>query len=122
VWTRVFVYGTLLAGESNHGLMRTARFVAAAVTPPAFRLHDLDGFPGLCGGGDAAVAGELWDVDPPTLAALDQLEDHPVYYQRTPIVLGDGTPAVTYLLPDVHVAGAPVIASGDWRAHRARQG
>ena len=118
MWTRVFVYGTLLAGESNHGLMRSARFVAAAATPPVFRLHDLDGFPGLCHGGEAAVVGEVYDVDPPTLAALDELEDHPAYYQRTAIALADGSPAITYVLPDVHAAGRPVIASGDWRAHR----
>jgi gamma-glutamylaminecyclotransferase len=96
--TRVFVYGTLLAGEGNHALLQTARFIGAARTPPGFGLYDLGAFPGLVRGGQAAVVGEVYEVDAPTLAALDDLEDHPTFYQRTIIVLEDGSVAATYLL------------------------
>lgn len=113
--TLVFVYGTLLAGERNHRYLKTARLVAEASTPPEFRLHDLGSFPGLVRGGEHAVLGEVYEVDEPTLAALDRLEGHPDFYRRTSIVLADGTLAVTYLLTPAQVEGHRVIASGSWR-------
>ena len=119
-YTRVFVYGTLLRGEGNHQYLRTARLVGEARTSPAFRLHDLGAFPGLVAGGEHVVAGEVYEVDDATLAALDQLEDHPEFYRRTGVVLDDGTAAVTYLLAPDQVEGHPVIASGSWRARGRR--
>ena len=113
--TRVFVYGTLLAGERNHRYLKTARFVAEASTTPEFRLHDLGSFPGLVRGGEQVVSGEVYEVDEPTLAALDRLEGHPDFYQRTSIVLADGILAVTYLLTPDQVEGRRVITSGSWR-------
>ncbi|MEZ4323566.1 MAG: gamma-glutamylcyclotransferase family protein, partial [Polyangiales bacterium] len=88
--TRVFVYGTLLAGEPNHRVLAGARLVANARTQPAFELRDLGPFPGLVSGGAHAVAGEVYEVDEATLAALDRLEGHPRFYRRTRIALEDG--------------------------------
>ena len=65
--TRVFVYGTLLAGEPNHRVLAGARLVANARTEPAFELRDLGPFPGLVSGGAHAVAGEVYEVDEATL-------------------------------------------------------
>lgn len=115
--TRVFVYGTLLAGEANHGLLATAQLVASiARTEAAFELRDLGSFPGLVAGGEHAVVGEVYEVDAPTLIALDHLEDHPTFYLRTQVVLEGGLEVWTYLLPRAQVEGCPIIASGDWRA------
>jgi gamma-glutamylaminecyclotransferase len=115
---RVFVYGTLLAGEPNHRLLAGARLVAEARTEAAFELRDLGAFPALVRGGEGAVAGEVYEVDGPTLAALDRLEGHPRFYRRTPITLEDGTAVETYLLAPAQAAGHPVIDSGSWRARR----
>lgn len=116
--TRVFVYGTLLAGEPNHRLLARARLVAEGRTPPEYELRDLGAFPGLVGDGAHAVEGEVYEVDPETLAALDRLEGHPGFYRRTPITLADGAAVQTYLIPPERVAGRPVITSGSWRARR----
>lgn len=120
---RVFVYGTLLAGESNHGLLATAHLVTAAKTLPAFALFDLGSFPGLVAAGACAILGEVYDVDAATLVALDHLEDHPRFYLRTPIVLDGGLEVETYLLTAEQVERCARIDSGDWRSYwRAQRG
>lgn len=115
--TLVFVYGTLLAGEPNHRYLRRARLVAEGLTRPQFTLYDLGAFPGLVRGGSHAVPGEVYEVDEPTLAALDLLEGHPEFYCRSTIALTTGVSVETYLLTARQVAGRPIIASGSWRLH-----
>lgn len=116
--TRVFVYGTLLAGERNHRLLVGATLVGEARTSPTFTLHDLGAFPGLVRGGTHAVAGEVYEVNALTLAALDRLEGHPDFYQRMRLELEDGTTVQTYLLRPAQVEGCPAIASGSWKRHQ----
>lgn len=72
----IFVYGTLKRGGTNHHFLATQRFIAEARTAPGFVLYALDGYPGMIA--DAAdrsgVTGEIWEVNSPGLAALDELE------------------------------------------------
>ncbi len=116
--TRVFVYGSLLSGEPNHRILAGARRVGAGRTAARFALHDLGAYPAMIDGGAHAIAGEVYDVDPKTLARLDVLEGHPRYYRRTAITLADGSSAETYLLTPAQVEGRPLIASGNWRERR----
>lgn len=113
--TRVFVYGTLLRGERNHGLLASARFVREASTPVGYTLYALDGHPGMSAEGVGSVRGELFDVDPATLEHLDALEGHPDWYQRSALLLENGDAVETYLLPARFTEGCSVIADGDWR-------
>jgi len=119
--TRVFVYGTLLAGEPNHRLLADARLVGSARTMPRFALASLGFCPALVDGGASVVAGEVYEVDAPTLARLDVLEGHPRFYRRRRIALGDGTHADTYVLSPEQAAGRPIIGSGDWRTRRREE-
>ncbi len=112
--TRVFVYGTLLAGEPNHHLLARARLLCPTETQPGFELRHLGGFPGLVRGGAQAVVGEVYEVDDATLAALDRLEGHPTFYRRTSIAVG-GESVDAYMLLRAQVEGCPVITSGSWR-------
>lgn len=114
---RVFVYGTLLTGQSNHALLHGCTLVRAARTQACFELVDLGAFPGLVAGGTVAVAGEVYAVDETTLARLDRLEGHPHFYERKTIRLEDGEEVMAYLLPAEEVEGLPRIASGDWVGH-----
>ncbi|MCP3104236.1 gamma-glutamylcyclotransferase [Myxococcus sp. K15C18031901] len=114
--TRVFVYGTLLSGEPNHRLLSGARLVGPARTLPRFTLYDYGFFPTLASGGKHAVEGEVYEVDALMLAALDRLEGHPHFYQRSPITLDCGSHVEAYLFPKARLAGCLIIASGSWRA------
>lgn len=75
--TRVFVYGTLKRGGSNHAFLRGQTFLGDARTSPGFQLYRLGGYPGMvasAGSAATSVTGEVWSVDDATLAKLDRLE------------------------------------------------
>jgi gamma-glutamylcyclotransferase (GGCT)/AIG2-like uncharacterized protein YtfP len=111
---RVFVHGTLRAGEPNHYLLDHHDFVARARTEAAFELVSLGAFPAMIAGGTTAVVGEVYEIDPVTLAALDRLEGHPRFYQRKAIRLEDGDEVLAYLLSPEQARGRTRIPSGDW--------
>lgn len=113
--TRVFVYGTLLRGESNHNLLTDSRFLGMARTEPLFSLFDLGGYPAMSSGGCTSVLGEIYEVTEEVLEALDELEGHPDWYRRVPIKLSGGISAETYLMEPNQVAGRPLIQGGNWR-------
>ncbi len=74
---RLFLYGTLKRGGSNHGFMRGQRFISEAATAPGYRLYDLGGYPGMVAADKdgLSIQGEIWEVDTDALARLDDLED-----------------------------------------------
>lgn len=71
--TRVFVYGTLRRGASNHFRMAGASFVREGFI--IGKLYQIDWFPGLIldETGDP-IRGEVFEVDPDLLGALDRFE------------------------------------------------
>jgi len=74
--TRIFVYGTLKRGRSNHHWLAGQRFIAQARTKPIYRLYDMGGYPGMIRDAKGvAIEGEIWEVDTSGLARLDELED-----------------------------------------------
>lgn len=117
--TLLFVYGTLLRGEANHGLIARGSFIREARTSPKFTLVNIGSFPGLVTGGSVSVVGELHEVTPQILAELDRLEGHPRFYCRSLITLNDSSSAEAYLLPTRFAATYPHISDGDWKQHRA---
>lgn len=101
--TRVFVYGTLKRGGSNHSYLARQQFLGAARTPPGFTLYSLGDYPGMvrAPADTAGVAGELWAVDVGCLLRLDELEGVAEgLYERVAIQLAPpyaDEPAETYL-------------------------
>ncbi len=118
-FNQVFVYGSLLPGLHNHGLLRRAEFLGYHKTTPHFDMFSLGSYPAVCGDGHTAVAGAVYNVDKSTLRALDQLEGHPRWYKRELVDLST-TPqrAWMYLMPrhEPEVSGgwAEQVPSGDW--------
>jgi gamma-glutamylaminecyclotransferase len=103
--TKVFVYGTLLSGCSNHEYLAGQRFISTAETVARFRMFDLGGYPGLIE--DAvdglSIQGEVWEVNDACLARLDRLEGlDEGEYTRIPLPLmphGDTVDGYLYLRP-----------------------
>ena len=71
---RVFVYGTLRRGGSNHFRMANAEFVTTATLHG--RLYRIDWYPALVldPAGDE-IQGEVFDVPPEQMAELDAFEE-----------------------------------------------
>jgi len=112
---RIFIYGTLRQGESNHGQLEGARFVGPARTAARYTLVDLVDYPALVDGGTDAVRGELYEVGALHLERLDAFEEHPDVYVRSEIEMADGARTFAYLLPRERAGKAPRIPGGDWK-------
>jgi gamma-glutamylcyclotransferase (GGCT)/AIG2-like uncharacterized protein YtfP len=119
---RLFVYGSLLRGESAHGRLAGARCLGAVETAPGFELVDLGDYPGLLpsGTGSGRVHGELYAVPDALVPDLDLYEDHPDLFTRTEIALADGSRAEAYVVSERLAAGRPRVASGSWKDRAKR--
>jgi gamma-glutamylcyclotransferase (GGCT)/AIG2-like uncharacterized protein YtfP len=73
---RIFVYGTLKRGLSNHAHVAGQRFIGEARTAPQYRMVDCGGYPGMFAvdQGGLSVIGEVWEVDEANRKQLDVLE------------------------------------------------
>lgn len=118
----VFVYGTMLSGETSHGLLASGKPLGPARTAAAFELVDLGPYPGMIAGGRTAIVGELYSIDVATLATLDRHEGHPILFRRGAIALDDGREVHAYLLEPDQARGRRRIRSGDWRGRFAKPG
>lgn len=115
---RLFVYGTLKRGESNHGLLGGRSPVRTARTTPSYELVDLGDYPAMVEGGDTAVFGEVYAVDTETLDRVDEFEEHPSLYERRTIRLDDGEEVFGYVMRSETASGRPTIVSGDFSGVR----
>jgi len=123
---RIFVYGTLKRGLSNHAWIAGQQFIAEACTEPVYRMYDCGGFPGMIAvaQGGVSILGEIWEVDEPGRKKLDILEDvEGGEYALEPVRLavGDGaTDGVIHPMPiSTYIYKRPVQhmpdAGTDWR-------
>jgi gamma-glutamylcyclotransferase (GGCT)/AIG2-like uncharacterized protein YtfP len=101
---KVFVYGTLKAGEWNNRLLAKATFVEADIVK-GFKLYN-NGFPYAITNPDTAILGEVWDLGEgdaalKTLESLDWLEGYrgpagPNHYDRRIVTTIKGTEVSIY--------------------------
>lgn len=108
---KVFVYGTLKQGHSNHSLLSTARLLGEYTTPPEYTMYSLSAFPAVSLKGCTPIVGEVYEVDTPTFERLDMLEGYPGFYDRTQIQTHFG-PAWIYHIED-HTYQT-VVETGEW--------
>ncbi|WP_454752039.1 gamma-glutamylcyclotransferase family protein [Cupriavidus necator] len=128
---RVFVYGTLRAGEVNdlnaaaqrHGIAAPTLLGTATV---AGRLYDFGSYPGLVLDDNAGpVVGDIYDVADALVPVLDEIEEvypgQATLFVRVERDVLHGRHAVSCLLypvSDAAVAALPRIDGGDWVAYR----
>ena len=121
----VFICGSALRGQPDHGNLPDETFVRAARTVPRYRLHAVkDGWhPGIyeVETGGVSIPGELYDLTPAQYAHLTSTEP-PDMYPVTVTLDGGGT-ATAFLYPRelVEAHGWPDISHlGGWAAFKAQ--
>lgn len=112
---KVFVYGTLKRGFSNHRLLEGARFVGCARTAQPYALYESD-YPLVYRKERVStIGGEVYEMDPDQLMHLDRLEQHPDYYCRDQVdVVLEGGARESVWLYFFPVPQGTLIESGDW--------
>lgn len=99
---KVFVYGTLKEGYSNHTLLKGSKFIGKATTKERFIMIGKDmSFPYILEQSSKGkiITGEVYEVDYSTLLNLDRLEGNPYHYYKEKIdTYVDGI-----LIPNVNV-------------------
>jgi gamma-glutamylcyclotransferase (GGCT)/AIG2-like uncharacterized protein YtfP len=111
---RLFVYGTLLAGERDHALVRDSEPLGPAITRPLFSLFEAGVYAAMVPGGSTAVRGEIYLVTRETLIAIDVAREVPLLFQRTRVGLDDATEAEAYVMPRELVRGQRRLHHGNW--------
>jgi gamma-glutamylaminecyclotransferase len=109
----VFVYGTLLPNECNHHYLANAVFVADDAVENA-ELFNEGSYP-MLRPGMGRVYGQLYRVPLADLESLDELEEHPDFFDRQFIRLASGQEAWVYFGPEEFAQQFPKIPSGCWR-------
>lgn len=114
---RIFVYGTLRKGGSNHRLLEKSKFVGVHITQNEYTMVDFGPFPALLEEGVTPITGEVYEIDNPTALAIDRLEGYPHLYQRKVIDTEYGK-ALVYYIEDISEysrgRALPIIESGVW--------
>lgn len=102
--TLLFIYGTLKRGDVRAPLLDGQQYLGQAKTAPLYRLFNVGNYPALVQAAPLnltgrSIQGELWQVDEPCLARLDEEEgvDEGLYERSTIELIGSPAYAMTYL-------------------------
>lgn len=90
----VFVYGTLMRGESNHEFFLSDDWFISRAIVAGFDMYDIGYYPGIIPGA-GNVLGELYEVPVDAIEHLDSLEGEGSLYIRrcVQVIRGNGEPA-----------------------------
>ncbi len=114
----IFVYGTLKKGDSNHQLLDGSEYICTTRTIGKYTMLDLGLFPGVLKDERSSrssasfIHGEVYDITPHTLEALDNYEGE--WYFREEIELEFGIEALIYFLKKIPAIDYDIIPNGNW--------
>lgn len=113
----VAVYGTLKQGCNNHHLLRGARLLGTD-TLTGLTLYSLGAYPAALAKPSDGVRVEIYAVNEPQLAMLDELEDYDRRARKASLYLRKRI-QTRFGLAWIYLYNRPVqsrqrIASGDW--------
>jgi gamma-glutamylcyclotransferase (GGCT)/AIG2-like uncharacterized protein YtfP len=113
---RIFVYGTLRRGGSNHHRMKDAGFLSTAQVNG--RLYRIDWYPGLIPDDSASsVHGEVFEVSREILNELDAFEGDEYLRVKLEVRLPDHSSVETWLWAWTGPTDeSQRITGGDWLA------
>jgi len=115
---KIFVYGTLKRGFSNHHFLMGSRFIGSGRTVEKYAMHTEGGIPFVVESEQIShILGELYSVDGAVLQSLDRLERHPTWYQRREIMIcldGGATPTIKAWMYFSHFHNGKLITSGEF--------
>jgi gamma-glutamylcyclotransferase (GGCT)/AIG2-like uncharacterized protein YtfP len=119
---QLFVNGTLMRGLELHANLDGARFCGESATAPRYRLFSVgDVHPAMLPDETrgTAVAGELYDVPLPVLAAV--LDGEPAGLGVGVVELADGqlTLGIVWVGDELPPSARDISEYGDWRLYRA---
>lgn len=114
----LFVCDSLLSGEHAHALLAEAEPRGATTTEARYHLIDFGATGALLEGGPHAVPGELYAIEPRSLAAIDIARGHPVVHQRARVTLVEGGEADAYFVTEDQARGARRVREGSWKKRR----
>jgi gamma-glutamylcyclotransferase (GGCT)/AIG2-like uncharacterized protein YtfP len=125
---KVFVYGSLLSGMGNHGLLGDSEKLGISHSPEGFEMIDLGAFPGAIktGNPDVKIIGEVYKVTDDTLSRLDRLECYnhidgsKGLYDRLEIDTKFGT-AYIYIFNNRYGKPRSTVEDGDWKSYYTRR-
>lgn len=122
---RLFLNGTAMSGQKDHGAIAGATFVGPVRTAARYRFVAVrDEFPGLfpVAEGGCSIEGELYEVSEDTLFN-SLLPGEPAELELSEIELDDGQVVnAMELRPERLVAGDKIVdiaVLGGWRAYQA---
>ncbi|MEB3275050.1 MAG: gamma-glutamylcyclotransferase [Prochlorothrix sp.] len=121
----VFICGSALRGQPDHGNLQSATFLRPAKTAAKYRLHSVQNgwHPGIyeVESGGIAIPGELYDL---TAEQYDHLvSTEPPHMYPAEVELDDGGVAIAMLYPQklIEEQGWPDISDyGGWAAYKAQ--
>ena len=122
----VFICGSALRGQPDHGNLQSASFLKEAKTTASYRLHAVkDGWhPGIYAveSGGISIPGELYEL---TAEQYDYLvsTEPPDMYPAT-VTLADGGDAIAMLYPQTLIeenSWPDISHLGGWAAYKAAQ-
>lgn len=120
----VFICGSALQGQPDHGNLQSATFLGEAQTAPDYRLHSVkDGWhPGIyaVNSDGISIPGELYRLTPAQYEYLVSTEPPNMYPAAVELVGGGSAIAMLYPQTLIEENNWPDISSyGGWAAYKA---
>jgi gamma-glutamylcyclotransferase (GGCT)/AIG2-like uncharacterized protein YtfP len=123
---RVFICGSALRGQPDHGNLQSATFIKAARTQPLYRLHSAGNgwHPAIyqVSSGGVSIPGEVYEL---TTEQYDHLcATEPPHMYPSDVVLEDGDVLTAFLYPQALIEeyNWPDISHyGGWAAYKEAQ-
>ena len=93
---QVFVYGTLMKGETNHRYLENSTYLGTTLIE-GYEMYDVGWYPAIIAG-DGLVVGEVYQVPKSDMPAIDRLEgEGHLYAKKCQRVILNGKPTFAFV-------------------------